>query len=90
MHLEFCMLEIRVLATPGSGGWVVGPPSTLNFHSALKLILTLNSQLSILKSCKINEKSVGPSSRKPEREVEEVQSLLKGGSGSSELYGKQG
>ena len=44
----------------GSGWWAGGgwPFGTLNFHPALKLILSLNTQHSSLKSCKINEESV--------------------------------
>ena len=46
----------RVLATPGGGGRA--HPVLYNFHLALLLILSLNTQHSSLKSCKINEESV--------------------------------
>ena len=41
-----------------AGRWQAGPPGTLTFHQALKLILSLNTQHSSLKSCKIDEESV--------------------------------
>ena len=41
-----------------TGRWRAGLPGILDFHPALELILSLNTEHSSLKTCKINEESV--------------------------------